>query len=143
MRHILILAALIPASLGLASCGTIDEQPSAEPAGIGVEALRLPGDYRVANVDGASVDMPHGVSASITDDWIDLQSDCIRLAWTYSFDGQALTTSPEPVRSCRRALLPQEQAISTAFDAATTVSRTPNNGLEFSGGGHSVTLFSQ
>jgi hypothetical protein len=45
--------------------------------------------------------------------------------------------------SCRRALLPEEDAIAAAFDNAGMVRRTPANGIEFTGGGHSVLLFSQ
>ena len=128
--------------LALAVCaapyGAADPDTAAAPA-----PVDLAGEYRVAGVDGADIDLPHGITASITADRIDLQSDCIRMAWSYTRDGAALSTATQPVPSCRRALLPPEQAISEAFTAADSVSRTPANGLEFAGGGRSVLLFLQ
>jgi hypothetical protein len=103
----------------------------------------LAGEYRVAGIDGADVNLPHGISASITNERIDIQSDCIRFAWTYRFEGQSLVTEQAPVASCRRALLPEERALAEAMEAADAVRRTPANGIEFSGGGRSVTLFGQ
>src|SRR5690606_30446529 len=103
----------------------------------------LAGEYRVAGIDGADVNLPHGISAVITDERIDIQSDCIRFAWTYRFENQLLVTEQAPVASCRRAFLPQEQALQQAVEAADVVRRTPSNGIELSGGGRSVTLFSQ
>ena len=103
----------------------------------------LAGDYRVAGIDGADVNLPHGISAFITGERIDVQSDCIRFAWTYRFEEQLLVTEQAPVASCRRALLPEEQALAEAVEAADVVRRTPANGVEFSGGGHSLLLFGQ
>lgn len=118
--------------------------PDAAPApDIVASPESLAGEYRVAGVDGADIDLPHGISAVIGPDRIDLTSDCIRLAWSYRFEEGVLATERVPVPSCRRALLPQEEAIAAAFDAAGVVRRTPANGMEFSGGEHSVTLFSQ
>lgn len=133
MRRLAFIAAL-----GLAACSTPGDS-GPPPA----ESIALAGEYRVAGVDGGEIDLPHGVTAAITGDRIDVQSDCIRFAWSYAWDGDRLTTATQPVASCRRALLPPEQAISDAFTAAETVARTPSNGLEFSGGGRSVLLFSQ
>src|SRR5690606_34982914 len=110
-----------------------------DPAG----PIALAGEYRVAGVDGGGIDLPHGITATITGDRIEVQSDCIRFAWSYARDGGRLTTAPQPAASCRRALLPPEQAVSEAFTAAESVARTPSNGVEFSGGGRSVLLFSQ
>lgn len=130
------------AALSLAACaptgGTTD--PAGHPA---ISPVELAGEYRVAGVDGGEIDLPHGITATITADRIDVQSDCIRFAWSYTQDGRALTTQMQPVPSCRRALLPAEQAISDAFSAATRVARTPENGLDFTGGGRNVLLFSQ
>jgi hypothetical protein len=103
----------------------------------------LAGEYRVAGVDGQDVNLPHGITASITDDRIEVQSDCIRFAWSYRFEDRLLVTEQAPVASCRRALLPEERALSEAVEAADIVRRTPANGIELSGSGRSVTLLGQ
>ena len=103
----------------------------------------LAGEYRVAGIDGTDVNLPHGITASITADRIDVQSDCIRFAWSYRFEDRLLVTEQAPVATCRRALFPEERALSEAVEAADLVRRTPANGIELSGSGRSVTLFSQ
>ena len=52
-------------------------------------------------------------------------------------------TEQAPVASCRRALLPEERTLAEAMEAADVVRRTPANGIEFSGSGHSLLLFGQ
>lgn len=141
--------ALISLSLlGLTACQPAAETPqgsagNAETTSIIASAEALTGEYRVAGINGADVNLPHGISAAITDERIDIQSDCIRFAWTYRFENQLLVTESAPVASCRRALLPEEQALAAAVEAADVVRRTPANGIEMSGGGRSLTLFGQ
>ena len=45
--------------------------------------------------------------------------------------------------TCRIAVHPEQQRLATALDAVTSAVRTPSNGIELTGGGHSVTLYSQ
>lgn len=104
---------------------------------------RLAGEYRVAGVDGQGIDLPYGITASISDETIHVTADCINMAWSYHFDGGALATERVPVEGCARGLTPSETAIVLAFDAADTVSLNPANGYKFAGGGHSITLFTQ
>lgn len=139
---------LVAVAGALAACQPADEAPPAIPDDTGSASIiassdSLAGEYRVAGIDGADVNLPHGISASITDDRIDVHSDCIRFAWTYRFEEQLLVTEDAPVASCRRALLPEEQALAEAVEAADVVRRTPANGVELSGGGRSLLLFSQ
>ena len=89
------------------------------------------------------MNLPHGITASITDNRIEVQSDCIRFAWSYRFEDRLLATEQAPVASCRRALIAEERALSEAVEAADVVRRTPANGMELSGGGRSVALFGQ
>lgn len=112
-------------------------------AGTITAPANLVGEYRLVGVDGQDIDLPHGISASIMADMIVVESDCVRLAWSYRFEGAGLITAPIPTRTCRRGLLPAEQAISAAFDSAREVRRTDGNGVQFIGGRHSVTLFGQ
>lgn len=142
-------AVLLLSVCALAACQPSEEAPqgaldSAEPtSSIIASPETLAGEYRVAGIDGADVNLPHGITASITDDRIDVVSDCIRFAWTYRFEEQLLATEEAPVASCRRALLPEERALREAVEAADVVRRTPANAIEFSGGERSLLLFSQ
>lgn len=113
------------------------------PAKVIASVERLAGEYRIAGVDGRDIDLPYGITASISGDRIEIQADCVRLAWSYRFAGPTIETGRVPVKSCRRALTAEEEALATAFDAATSVTLTPSNGYEFGGSGHSVTLFTQ
>lgn len=113
---------------------------SPEPAAPKVE---LPGEYRVAGVDGQSIDLPYAITAAITASRVDINADCLIFAWSYTANGNAITTSRLTTAGCERGLTEVEEAMVAAFDAATTVARTPGNGIELSGDGHTVTLFSQ
>lgn len=102
------------------------------------------GEYRIAGVDGAELDLPYGLTARLNEVGIMIEADCLVLSWVYFFEGTSLVTEQLSARaSCGRRLLPAEEAVVTALNSANTVSRTAANGLEFSGGGHSVLLFSQ
>lgn len=163
------LPVILFAALALGACdsgtpveGTPAEQPSAtvpaaEPA-LGMTAdeapttpdvspatsERLPvGEYRVAGADGADVNLPHGIGVSVGADTIAVSSQCVTPRWTYRYEGGRLLTEPihEPI--CDRGRYPAEEALSAVFDDPQTIVRTPANGIEISGGGHTVTLFSQ
>ena len=132
------------AALALAGCQAAEDEPAPPPETPAISsAAELAGEYRVAGVDGSDIDLPHAVTASIDESRIHLVSDCVNLAWTYRFAGELLATEQAPVESCARGYDATEQALLAAFDVADTVRRTPENGVQFSGGGHSVTLFSQ
>lgn len=150
----------MPAVVLLAACGAPDsaKSPNPEPhpaaanspdgvstpAGDSIgSAERLAGEYRIAGVDGAALDLPYGVTASISENRIHVVADCINMAWSYRFSGASLATERVAVEGCARGLMPQEQAIADAFDAASKVSVNRANGLDFEGAGHSVTLFTQ
>ncbi|MDZ4306801.1 hypothetical protein [Allopontixanthobacter sp.] len=107
------------------------------------EPAALLGEYRVAGVDGKDINLPHGISASISAEEIAVLSQCVRFKWAYTLAGGGFAASRVPTVSCQRGLFPEEEAISRAFDRAVQVRGTPANGIEFSGEGHSVTLFSQ
>ena len=70
-------------------------------------------------------------------------SDCVNLVWNYTLADGLLTTETAPSEGCARGFDSTEKALLSAFDIADEVKRTPDNAVEFSGGGHSVTLFSQ
>lgn len=140
-------ALLCLSAIALAACQPNDDVLQTTPdevhSSIIATSEALAGEYRVAGIDGEGVNLPHGITASITGDHIDVQSDCIRFAWSYRFEDRLLVTEPAPVATCRRALLPEERALSEAVEAADIVRRTPANGIELSGSGRSVLLFGQ
>ena len=127
--------------------------PAAEPtssvpdegpvAGAIVSSAELVGEYRVPGVDGQDINLPHGISATIDDTTIRVSADCVNFALSYRFEGPRLVTEATPVVTCERGLLPEEEAVQAAFEAAVAVRRLPSNGIEFSGGGRSVILFGQ
>lgn len=132
--------------------GSPKSSPAPAPAGPAVAEVSagaivspdsLAGEYRIPGVDGRDIDLPHGISASIDEATIHVSAGCLRFAWTYRFEGARLVTQSTPGAGCQRGLYPEEEAVRAAFDAADTVRRLPSNGIEFSGGGRSVILFSQ
>lgn len=147
-------------ALALAAC-----QPPApsEPATAAAQAAQNPapealaGEYRVAGIDGREVGGGIGIALSITPREIAFEPRCAGFAWTYAYNGgilatdrpqkprasgEALTAGP-PVPVCRIAIHPEQARLAAALDAVTAARRTPSNGIELTGGGHSVTLYSQ
>jgi hypothetical protein len=107
------------------------------------DSAALAGEYRVAGAGDRDIDLPHGITARISEEGVHVVSDCVNLSWSWVFEGARLATERVPVESCARSLLPEEEAIVEAFDGATGVRRTPANGIEFTGENGSVLLFGQ
>ena len=102
-----------------------------------------PGEYRLAGVGGNAVNLGHAITVRVTGNVIEVVSQCVTQRWTYRIVADRLNTRRiiEPV--CDRGRYPEEEATAAVFDDPQQVMRTPENGLEVSGGGQSVTLFSQ
>lgn len=147
-------------ALALAAC-----QPPApsEPATGAPQAEQVPapetltGEYQVAGIDGREVGGGIGIALSVTERAIAFQPRCAGFVWSYEYAagalttdrpqkpraaGEALTAAP-PVPVCSIAVHPEQARLAKALDAVTAVRRTPSNGIELTGGGHSVTLYSQ
>ncbi|WP_252259084.1 hypothetical protein [Erythrobacter aurantius] len=155
-----LILALLPVPLLLVACyqaeplaGNVpdpDSLPDPVPAA-------LTGEYRVAAIDGEEVGGGIGIALSVTDGMMWFDPRCAGFSWTYTYaDGVLTTDRPEKPRSgegpfvarpmrptCRIAVHPEQQRLATALDAVTNAWKTPSNGVELNGGGHSVTLFSQ
>ena len=125
-----------------------------EPAPAAETPASLVGEYRVAGIDGTEVGGGIGIGLSITESEIYYEPRCAGFDWSYTYGdgelsterpgtpGPRLTAGPQaPV--CEVAVHPEKQRLATALDAVTRAERTPSNGIELSGGGHSVTLYSQ
>ena len=121
---------------------TPDSVSTREPAEL-VPASQLVGEWRIAGVDGQSIDLPNAITASITEGRIHVVADCVNLGWTYAAEGGVFEAKRTPVESCLRGLTPEEEAIARAIEAATGFGRTPSNAIEIFSREHRVTLYSQ
>lgn len=107
----------------------------------------LEGEYRIAGIDGAALDVPFGLALSVSPDRIVFDGPCEGYAWSYQIKGRSLETtriaSPDP--ECLKAARIHHVVfdLAEAVDAATTVVRDPSNAVILSGGGHQLTLYSQ
>ena len=115
--------------------GAIDRQISAEI---------LPGEYRVAGIDGREVSLGHAITLTITPDTIGFVSQCIRGTWAVYLEGERIAvgeSTGEPV--CERGHYPEEDALYDALPRVVGAVRTADNAVVLTGGGHRITLFSQ
>lgn len=164
MRFTLLLLSLAT----LAACQPSDAVPSSrsepsptagtDPGAKAPDAANGPaslvGDYRVAGVDGAEVGGGIGIALSITGESIAYEPRCAGFVWRYAYEsgrvttdrpqkpGPRLTAGPRPP-ICEIAVDPELVRLAVALDAVTRAARTPSNGIELTGKGHSVTLYSQ
>ena len=123
----------------------------------GPEATRvvsLEGEWRVAGIDGAELNAPYGIELTGSAQELWWEPRCARVARSYRIDGLAVSFGPPlgsppasanapPPPVCAIGLPPRMGDVTRALDAATTIGRTASNGIEISGGGHSLVLFSQ
>lgn len=149
MRSVLFLA------LALAACRS--EPPAAPPpppAGDRALVASLAGEWRVAGIDGKPFDEPYGLALSGDAEEIWWAPRCAGLVRTYRIAGTAFAAGPakgsgatrpgEPGPAvCAIGLPPRIDEVTRAIDSATAIRRTPSNGVELSGGGHSLLLFTQ
>ena len=112
----------------------------------------LSGEWRVAGIDGESFDGSVGLALRGDADKLWWEPRCAGMARGYRITGSTIAfSSLDPPRGpgdptpavCAIGLPPRLDEVFRALDAAAMVKRTPSNGIEISGGGHSVTLFSQ
>jgi hypothetical protein len=112
----------------------------------------LSGAWRVAGIDGSSFNESYGLALTGDQDKLWWEPRCAGMARGYRIDGSSLSfTSLHPPRPpgaptppvCTIGLPPRLDEVFRALDAATSITRTPENGIQISGGRHSLTLFSQ
>ena len=165
-------AMTLVAALALAGCSGSPEQqpapprqaeaqlPSSDATGPAPRPVdTLSGEWRVAGLDGEVLNEPYGIALSADTREIWWEPRCAHLVRSYRISGDVIaigppvplsSTSPVPDGTpgpapvvCTIGLPPRLTQLVSALDAATRVRRTPENGIELSGGGHSLTLFSQ
>lgn len=108
----------------------------------------LTGEWRVAVIDGRSLDEPGGIAISGDAASVWWEPACAGVARRYRIEGRSVSFSP--IRSnggrkelCEIAPPPRLDDVLRALDEADTIARTPSNGVRISGPRHDVTLFSQ
>ena len=160
MTRLIILATLATGACApgqpMANDSTTAPPPTSAPMSIPAvdEVTTLEGEWRVAGIDGREVDQPEGLALSASREEIWWAPRCAGYARSYRIDGASFTTGPHigfverkpgdptpPV--CAIAPPPRIGEVFRALTSATTIRRTANNGIEISGGGHSLLLFSQ
>ena len=114
----------------------------------------LAGHWRVAGIDGAPLNEPYGLALSADAATIWWEPRCAGLVRAYRIDGAAIAVGPDPaIKPLPAGTTPRPVCLiahparlvdlARALDTATAIARTPSNGVELSGGGHSLLLFSQ
>ena len=127
---------------------------SAVPASAVPAPKSLAGHWRVAGIDGAPLNEPYGLALSADAATIWWEPRCAGLVRAYRIDGAAIAVGPDPAIKplpagttprpvCLIAHPARLDDLARALDTATAIARTPSNGVELSGGGHSLLLFSQ
>ena len=140
---------LLPASILLAGCTPADEDNQAPPHGETPAAeptVELEGHWRVAGLDGEPIDAPYAIALVADQESIWWQPECALQYRDYSVSGSRFSA---PMRSnanlevCDIGFPEELEQIWSALEAADHIERTPENGVQISGNGRSVTLFSQ
>ena len=130
------------------SDGPGEEPPHRVPGGVAIASTaELAGEYRVAGIDDDALDLPFAMVVSITESEIEQPGPCGGYGWSYSLKQgvfqKVSIREPDPACLARSRIHFAVFATAEAIDAASYAERTPANGIRFSGGGRSVTLFSQ
>lgn len=125
---------------------------SSSPRAGSVAVINLAGEWRVAAIDGRSIEGPIALSLTGNENQLWWQPRCAGMARGYRIDDQAIAFgSTEPPRRageptppvCTIALPPRLDEVFRALDEAQSVARTPSNGVLILGPNQSLLLFSQ
>jgi len=147
--------AVLPLLLTMAACqATGPYFPPPEPAvaaPVSQPVTTLAGEWRVAGIDGRSFDEPYGLALSADDKAIWWAPRCAGFDRPYTLSGTTVRFGPPggsaarsgPAVRCLPAIPARLDEVFRALDSADRAVRTPANAIEISGGGHSLTLFSQ
>ena len=156
----------------LAACGPAEDAPPEEseqlreaptpaerggppPAVEGLDATEIEGEWRLAGVGEEVLSQPFGVAVSIRGDTIRTESGCVAWNWRYRLEdgafeavaqNRSLVTAPpgsETARVCAGGPTEDERAIEAAMTRVDRAERRPDASLHLSGGGSSLTLYTQ
>lgn len=117
-----------------------------------VAVIKLDGEWRVAAIDGRSVEEPEALSLTGNENQLWWQLPCAGMTRTYRIDGQSITfgSTARPRRAggpsvvvCDIGLPQRLDEVFRALDDAQSVAQLPSNGVLISGPNHSLLLFSE
>ena len=138
------------AALSACTPVTSAEQPAVPvDTPTGLNASDIAGEWRVAGVNGGEVNQSNGITASITDKTILINSGCVNMVYSYTLSNGTFSAAlgqdvgGKPVMSCMRGLSDTENAIGDAIQKADTAKKDASNALVLSGGGTSLSLYTQ
>lgn len=125
-----------------------EPEPAATQAPADARAVEtLAGGWRVAGIDGEAFDETYGLALYGTDRLLYWEPDCAGQERRYVIDGTSFSASVPPSDGprivCDIGLPDRLPDVWAAVDMATTIERLPDNSVRLSGGGRSLTLFSQ
>jgi hypothetical protein len=112
----------------------------------------LEGHWRVAGIDGTSLDEPVAIALTASDRQIWWEPRCAGMARNYRIEGGTIRfTSTLPPRApgeptppvCAIGLPPRLGDVFRALDDATGIARLPSNGIRIAGRTHDLTIFAQ
>ncbi len=117
----------------------------------------LEGEWRVAGIDGQSLEGPEGLALSASDDEIWWKPRCAGVSIQYRIINERFVfieppappplppgaQPPPPPLVCTIGLPSRLTDAMNAIRAADRIERIPSNGVRLSGNGRSITLFSQ
>ena len=124
------------------------EKADPQPAGVAT----LEGHWRVAGIDGTSLDEPVTIALTASERQIWWEPRCAGMARNYRIEGATIRfTSALPPRApgeptppvCAIGLPPRLGDVFRALDEATGIARLPSNGIRIAGQKHDVTIFAQ
>jgi hypothetical protein len=126
---------------------TATAKPAPAPSSTLATVDTLAGEWRVAGIDGTELNEPYGLALSGDETSLWWAPRCAGQERRYTIQGRAIRFTPLVDKPGTPPCLPGLPArladVLRVLGAATTIGRTPSNGIEISGGGHSLLLFSQ
>ncbi len=147
-----VTALLLACSQQPAATGSDRTEAAPAPAPAPAPAT-LEGEWRVAGIDGEPLDEPYGIAMTADAHEIWWEPRCAGMVFGYTIDGNVIITGPRsgtppaststPAPVCLVGHPTRLSDVSQALQLAERIEITPANGVLISGGGHSLTLFSQ
>lgn len=139
----------LPLVLALAACQPAPTGPTPSASATPAEptAVSLTGHWRIAGIDGKEFNEGYGMAITADAKRIWWEPACAAQDRLYTIAGTRFDASeierPQSYAVCTIGLPERLPDVWRAIDAADTIRRTPSNGIEISGGGHALLLFSQ
>ncbi len=135
---LLLMAACSPAAEE--SVANRADSPVAEEAEV-APVPPLAGEWSITAVDGAPLNQVFDMAASVTDDRLTIDSECVTMAWEYTQNRNAVTFTPVPAVTCARMQTQNEDQVEQAVGGANmALFLEDGDEVHLSGSGGMVTM---